>query len=64
MIVHRKVLEEFQYAGVDGKTPRRMRVGKSYPFDADHAARFEQEGYLAPPEDEKAAKVKRTRKAK
>lgn len=64
MIVNRTVLQEFQYAGIDGKTPRKMKAGRSYPFDAEHAARFEQEGYLAGPDDEKAAKAKRTRKAK
>lgn len=64
MIVYRKVREEFQYAGLDGRTPRRMRVGKSYAFKADDAARFEHEGYLDTPEGEKAAKAKRTRKTK
>jgi len=64
MIVNRTVLQEFQYAGVDGRTPRKMKAGRTYPFDADHAARFEQEGYLETPVDEKVAKAKRTRKAK
>ena len=43
----RKVIESFQYAA-DGRHPRLMRAGRSYEFPADHAARFEREGYLEP----------------
>lgn len=48
----RKVIKSFTYA-VDGRTPRRMKAGRSYEFPADHAARFEVEGNLEPLKHEK-----------
>lgn len=43
----RKVIKSFTYAP-DGKTPRRRKMGRSYEFPVDHAARFEVEGFLEP----------------
>lgn len=43
----RKVVKDFTYAP-DGRTPRRMKAGRFYEFPADHAARFEVEGFLEP----------------
>lgn len=43
----RKVIAAFDYAA-DGVHVNRLKAGRSYEFPADHAARFEVEGYLEP----------------
>ncbi|MEO3386008.1 hypothetical protein [Mesorhizobium sp. CAU 1741] len=43
----RKVIEAFDYAA-DGIHVNRLKAGRSYPFPAADAARFEAEGKLEP----------------